>query len=246
MLNFFSRRKRKSNISVQPLTVDLHSHLLPALDDGVQSEEESLNLIRELSELGYKKFITTPHIYRGNYNNSAATINPSLDKIRKAIQMNRLQVMIDAAAEYFFDEYFFQQIETKQLLTFGDQFVLFELPFSVFPSMLEEIIFKMNLNGYKPVLAHPERYIYFQDVKLHELVKLKNAGVFFQLNIMSLTDQYGNRAKAVARKLIEKQMIEFAGSDIHRQAQLHSLSAAINDFYFDKLLASGQLLNNTL
>ncbi|MFI5134755.1 MAG: tyrosine-protein phosphatase [Chitinophagales bacterium] len=246
MFSFFSRKKKRVASSVHPLTVDLHSHLLPALDDGVQSEEEALNLIRGLTELGYKKFINTPHIYRVNYNNSSATIMPALNKLQQTIKATRLQVTVEAAAEYFFDEYFFHQIEARQLLTFGDQFVLFELPFSVFPSMLEEIIFKINLSGYKPVLAHPERYIYFQDVKLRELMKLKNAGVFFQLNIMSLNEQYGSRAKAVARRLIEKQMIEFAGSDIHRQVQLHSLSQAMNDSYFDKLLASGKLLNETL
>ena len=112
--------------------------------------------------------------------------------------------------------------------------------------MLEEIIFRMNVLGYKPVLAHPERYLFFQDTRLKELEKLKHAGVLFQLNIMSLSGQYGNKVRLTARELINQNMIEFAGSDIHREIQLRSLSEGMNDNYFIKLIASGNLKNAEL
>ena len=205
-----------------------------------------MQLIRGLMDLGYQKFITTPHIYRGSYNNSRATILPALEKLQASLKSNRISVSIDAAAEYFFDEFFIEQVSQKQLLTFGDNYVLFELGFSVRPVMVEEIIFQMNVAGYKPVLAHPERYSFFHDRKLIELEKLKNTGVLFQLNLMSLSNQYGNRARDIARELIDQNMIEFAGSDIHRPLQLRSLSESMKDKYFLKLLASGKLLNQTL
>jgi tyrosine-protein phosphatase YwqE len=246
VFNFFSRKKKKIIHEGSPLTVDLHSHLLPGLDDGVRTEEESLHLIRGLMELGYQKFITTPHIYRGSHNNSDGTIFPALDKLRLALQLNHINVMLEAAAEYYFDEFFIQQLEKKELLTFGNNYVLFELAFGVRPVMLEEIIFRMNVLGYKPVLAHPERYLFFQDSKLSELKKLKHAGVLFQLNIMSLAGQYGNQARSTARELINQNMIEFAGSDIHRAMQLKSLSDGMNDKYFMKLKASGSLKNGEL
>jgi tyrosine-protein phosphatase YwqE len=246
VFNFFSRKKKQTANAGPPLTVDLHSHLLPGIDDGVRTEEESLELIRGLMELGYQKFITTPHIYRGQYNNSRETIFPALEKLKIALQSNRINITVDAAAEYFFDEFFFQQLERKEVITFGEHYVLFELAFGVRPIMLEQIVFRMNVLGYKPVLAHPERYTFFQDSKLIELEKLKGAGVFFQVNIMSLNNQYGGRAKAVARELITQNMIDFAGSDIHREIQLKSLTDAMKDKYFEKLLSSGMLQNKNL
>src|SRR5207344_1138699 len=107
-----------------------------------------------------------------------------LEKIKTSLQSNRINVIIEAAAEYYFDEFFFAQLERKEVITFGENYILFELAFGVRPSMLEEIVFRMNVLGYKPVLAHPERYTFFQDAKLIELEKLKGAGVFFQMNIM--------------------------------------------------------------
>jgi len=246
VFNFFSRKKKQTATAGPPLTVDLHSHLLPAIDDGVRTEEESLQLIRGLMELGFQKFITTPHIYRGQYNNSHQTIFTALEKLKTSIQSNHISVIVEAAAEYFFDEFFFEQLERKEIITFGEDYVLFELAFGVRPTMLEQIVFRLNVLGYKPVLAHPERYTFFQDSKLTELEKLKGAGVFFQLNIMSLNEQYGGRAKAIARELINRNMIDFAGSDIHREVQLKSLSEAMNDKYFDKLLSSGMLKNMNL
>ncbi len=197
-------------------------------------------------DLGYRKFVTTPHIYLGNYNNSKYTILPTLEKLQTSLRSNHISATVEAGAEYFFDEFFIEKVSKKELLTFGENYVLFELGFSVRPLMVEEIIFQMHVGGYKPVLAHPERYSFFHDRKLKELEKLKNTGVLFQLNLMSLNNQYGNYARDIARELIEQNMIEFAGSDIHRPIQLRSLSESLQDKYFFKLLASGNLLNETL
>ena len=246
MFNFFSRRKKITPDPRIPVTVDLHSHLLPALDDGVETEEESLQLIRAMADLGYRKFITTPHIYPGSYNNSEGTIRPALVKLQASLSANRISVSVEAAAEYFFDEFFIAKLSSKELLTFGGDYVLFELAFGVRPVLLEKVIFQMNVSGYKPVLAHPERYSFFYDRKLYELEKLKDTGIFFQLNIMSLSNQYGNRVRDMARALIDQNMIDFAGSDLHRAVQLPSLSDSMKDKYFFKLLDSGKLLNETL
>jgi tyrosine-protein phosphatase YwqE len=246
VFDFFTRAKRKSVWQPGVPGVDLHSHLLPALDDGVQSDEEALSLIRGLMDLGFRRFITTPHIYRGTYDNSPATILPSLEKMNRLLHANRINAEMEAAAEYFFDDYFIRKAEARDLMTFGENYVLFELAFGVKPVMLEQIIFNLMVNGYKPVLAHPERYSYFQDPKLRELDRLKETGICFQLNTLSLAGRYGTRARNTARLLIENGMVEFAGSDLHRELQLPELNEAMSDRYFGRLLSSGRLLNDQL
>ena len=106
MWNFLSRKKNKPAPALTPLFVDLHSHLIPAIDDGAQTEEESIVLIRGMMQEGYRKFIATPHIYRGLYNNTPATISSGLEKLRAVCKSNALPVEVNAAAEYFFDNYF--------------------------------------------------------------------------------------------------------------------------------------------
>ena len=153
---------------------------------------------------------------------------------------------VEAVAEYFFDEHFFRLIDNNELLMFGDKYLLFELPFTNKPAMVDDIIFQLNLAGYKPVLAHPERYQFFHDKRMQEYEKLKNAGVLFQLNLMSLTGHYGPGVKTAAQLLIQNGMVEFAGSDLHRAKQLPIVEKGMNDRHFETLLSSGKLLNSQL
>lgn len=246
MLEFLFKKKKILPDPANPLRVDLHSHLLPGIDDGAKNPEETLVLIRGLQTLGYQKVITTPHIYRGVHNNTKEIIRDGLNKVRKLLQEQNINMEIDAAAEYFFDEQFFQLIEQHQLMTFGNKYVLFELPFTNKPPMVDDIIFKMNLAGYQPVLAHAERYPFFHEKKMNEYHKLKNAGVLFQLNLMSLVGHYGEAVRHAARDLISQGMIEFAGSDLHRENHLKVIEAAKKEREYAILVNSGKLLNDTL
>ena len=232
--------------SYEPIMTDLHSHFIPFIDDGADSAEESLRMVRGLMSYGYKKIITTPHIYHDLFNNNRLKIEEGLQLLKSLLEQHQIPMEVNAAAEYFFDEQFFRLIKERDLLTFGKNYVLFELPFHIRPTMLEDIIFQLNLAGYQPVLAHPERYSYYHDRKMKEYERLKNAGVLFQLNIMSLSGLYGNAARLAAHELIVSGMIEFAGSDLHRAKQLPYLEKAIHEPDFISLLASGHLRNNQL
>ncbi|MBK9731731.1 MAG: hypothetical protein IPO83_10680 [Chitinophagaceae bacterium] len=246
MWNFLTGNKNKQPAVVQPLTVDLHSHLIPGIDDGAQTEAECLLLLRGMADLGYSKCITTPHCYPGFYNNTPASIASGLARLKAICVEQTISLQVEAAAEYFFDNTFFEIVEKNELLCFGKQYVLFELPSNSRPAMIEEIVFKMNLNGYQPVLAHPERYPYFHDKKMYEYQKLKDHGVLFQLNLMSLTGYYNPGIRAVARDLIRHEMVDFAGTDIHKEKHLPVLHSVQQDHYYLQLLSSGKLLNNTL
>lgn len=242
MFNWF--RKQESE-EIIPLQVDIHSHLLPGLDDGVQSIEQSLEIIRNFQQLGYRKLITSPHVMSDAYRNTSAGILEKLQEMRQHIQHENIPIEMDAVAEYYLDEVLFRQLESKQaLLTFGKHYLLFETNFLVEPLNLKEFIFLAITNGYRPVLAHPERYVYIQE-NMNKAQDLLDRGVLFQVNISSITGYYSRQAQVCARKLIDKGWVHLLGSDCHSVQHMRLLEQAQKLKYFRKAL-SLPLLNNTL
>ena len=226
-------------------TTDLHSHLLPGIDDGVQSIEESLEVIKGFVNLGFKKLVTTPHVMHDFYRNDATIILSKLEEVRTAVSKESLVIEIEAAAEYYLDEYFLSQIKSKSnLLTFGDNYVLFELSFMTKPLTIKEAVFSMQTNGYKPVLAHAERYLYYHD-SIKDLQELANNGVLLQLNLLSLSGYYSKAVKKMANKLIDLGIISFIGSDCHNPKQLISVAEVLNSAVMNPL-KDQKLLNNYL
>jgi tyrosine-protein phosphatase YwqE len=220
--------------------------MLFGLDDGAETEEQTLELIKSMIDLGYKKLVFTPHIMSDFYKNDISTIDPVFKYIKNIIELNQFDINIEYAAEYYLDEEFIKKIEDqKPLLTFGSNFLLFETSFLNKPVQLHSIIFKLKSQGYKPILAHPERYTYMYD-DFNEYHRLKELGVLFQLNLNSLTGYYSPNAKKIAEKLIDKKMIDFIGSDCHNMKHFAQLSKAIETSYYQKKLSQLNLLNNTL
>lgn len=223
----------------------MHSHLLPQLDDGVQSFEDAVLVINELMALGYKKIITTPHIISDTYKNSPETILPKLAELKAYLKHQNLQIEIQAAAEYYLDEALMQKISAKEpLLTFGKNYLLFETNFLNEPMFLKEFIFSATTQGYRLILAHPERYIFLQHD--HEKAQdLLDRGVLFQVNLISLTGYYSREAKKLAEKLITNGQVHFLGTDCHTLQQALLIRQSMRSKYFRKAL-SLPLLNNTL
>ncbi|MBL4624884.1 MAG: histidinol phosphatase [Flavobacteriales bacterium] len=248
-MGFFSSIfKKKQNLPAVDLSVlktDVHSHFIPAIDDGSQSMQETLDLLQEMVGFGYKKVITTPHIMGDFYKSTPEIILGGLEKVRKAIKENNIDVEIEAAAEYYLDDLFEDRIKTGELLTFGDKYLLFELPFISEPPMLDRAIFEMQTNGYRPVLAHPERYTYwYNDFDRYEAMRDK--GVHLQLNINSLSGQYPPDTKKMGERLVEAGMITFLGSDCHNMNHVNMMHDAVKSKTIHDLIASGKLLNDTL
>lgn len=227
------------------MLVDVHSHLLPGLDDGVKTFEEACEIILQFQQIGYKKIITTPHIMSDMYKNTPDTIQLQLQALRNYLDEKGVQVEIEAAAEYYLDEYLVKTIETDQpVLTFGKKYLLFETNFISEPLDLKEFIFLATTKGYKPVLAHPERYLYLQD-NLTKAQDLLDRGVLFQLNISSLTGYYSKPVQQAAHKLIDRGWVHLLGSDCHHLQQIHLTGKAQHLRYYQKAL-SLPLLNNSL
>ncbi|HRH66416.1 MAG TPA: capsular biosynthesis protein [Bacteroidia bacterium] len=222
------------------LVTDIHSHLIPGIDDGVKDLEESLAMIRGLSELGFKKLITTPHIMSDFYRNTPDIIREGLDQVREGIAREGLPVSIDAAAEYYLDEVLLKKIQTEKLLTIGGKYLLFEISYVNPPDNLYNVIFEMNIKGYKPILAHPERYPFYYQ-KFEEYYKIKEAGALFQLNTNSLVGYYGVGAKKIAERMVDEKMIDFIGSDLHGIRHLEALQKCVKEKFLAKLVNQGVL-----
>ena len=186
----FLKKNKASKKPVAKLTTDIHSHFIPAIDDGSQSMDETIDLLSEMESLGYKKVITTPHTMSNSFDNTPEIILSGLENVREAINKNGLNIEIEAATEYYLDETFISRIENKEkLLTFGDNYVLVETGFMNEPPELKEASFLMTMMGYKMVLAHPERYVYLLENK-QLLEDIINRDIILQLNIVALTGCY--------------------------------------------------------
>ncbi len=243
---WFSSNKNKTYQDFGMLGVDIHSHLIPGIDDGSGSIDESLLMLQKFSDLGFKKIITTPHVNSDYFQNSNSIIKSGLNDLRIAANKNNINLAIEAAAEYYIDFDFVQKVKNKNpLLTFGKNYILVEVSFFNPPDKLPEILFELQTELYKPVLAHPERYPYwFDNFELYE--EMHNRGILFQINLNSIGGHYGADVQKMAYMFIDNNMCSFVGSDCHRIQNLDSMSIVLNNKYFDKLVNSGTLLNSYL
>ena len=227
------------------IAVDMHSHLIPGIDDGARTLEDSMALIRRMHELGYKKLITTPHIQNEFYKNTPESIRSGLEQVREALRRENIPVEIEAAAEYLIDDGFEEKMSNGSLMTFGDKYILVELSYYNPHPNLKTFIFNLQIDGYKVILAHPERYSYwFNDFEKFE--DLKDRGVNFQVNLVSLAGYYPDPVKKFAEKLIDKGMIDFAGSDMHNMNYMQALEVCLKERSLARLLESGRLRNAEL
>ena len=236
---FFNKAKKNTS----PFLADIHSHLLPGLDDGVNDFEEALHVICQLQEAGYKKLVTTPHIMSDTYRNEPGIIRERLKELNQFLIENKIEVTIEAAAEYYLDTWLINEVnEGNPLLTFGENYVLFEMNYMTEPYQLKDFIFKLSTLGYRPVLAHPERY---QFMTLEKAEDLRHRGVLLQLNILSFIDFYSKPVRQMAQQLVKHGLVDFLGSDCHNLRHASLLGKAFKNSYFKKALEL-PLLNNCL
>jgi tyrosine-protein phosphatase YwqE len=230
------------------LGTDMHSHLIPGIDDGAKTIEDSVNLARQFEHLGYKKVITTPHVMTDFYRNSPETIQKGLAQVKSAIAEAGIKLEMEAACEYYLDEGLDLKLKAGPLMTFGDNYVLFEVSYINRPQGMETMIFHLNTAGYKPILAHPERYTFLYD-KFEKFAEVRDLGVLFQLNLLSLAGHYGPPAREMARKLIDADMVDLVGSDVHSERHIRGMEGLLGDNYVQKLkqkAEAGRLLNTSL
>lgn len=245
--NIFGKANSKSDSAfINPIQVEFHSHLIPGVDDGVETIEQSIEILRGFHEMGMRKVITTPHIMCDFYKNSKENLFPLLNQIQSKLKEENIPLEIEVAAEYMIDDGFIAKIEAGELLCFGPnkKHVLIELPFMSEPVNFKQALFELQVAGYLPILAHPERYSYFA-FKKEEYEELKNRGILFQVNLLSLIGYYSKPVMETAQFLIDQKMIDLVGSDTHHIKHLNLLPEVHQSKYFRKV-CDLELLNNQL
>lgn len=239
MLTAFKKLFRKNNTDslLAELGVDMHSHILPGIDDGAETLEKSLEMVAVLGDLGYRKLIVTPHIMGDFYRNTPTGIREKLNLVKAAVKGKGWTIELDCAAEYYLDEWFLSKVKAEEpLLSFGNNYVLIETSYINEPFNFKEIIFSLKAAGYTPVLAHPERYTYLYN-RIEDLQEIHDSGVLFQININSFAGYYSPAAKKIAEKLVDLKLVHFVGSDAHSLRHLDVLPKAAANPYFKKALA---------
>lgn len=246
MFSFFFRKKNEVETLNPPIIADMHSHLLPGIDDGAANMDETLQLIEAFMQNGYKYLVTTPHVIDDFYKNTPEIILGKLAEVRQAVAAKGWDIKIDAAAEYLIDEFFLEKLNNNvPFLSFGaNKYVLIETPFMNEPMYLKEVIFKLQSAGYWPVFAHPERYTYLcNDFKRAK--EIFNTGVLFQINLPSLSGYYSRPIQQLAERLIDENMVHFVGSDCHKMKHIDALEQTKRTKHYKKLLEM-PLLNHSL
>lgn len=230
------------------IAADMHSHLLPGIDDGLHELDETVEFIKDLQQLGYRKLICTPHILSDLYPNSAETILPKLAIVRAAITKAGIDVQVEAAAEYMIDHEFTEMIahsRKEDLMTIANEYILVEMSYLSPSPNFEKAIFDLRILGLQPILAHPERYRYYHH-QFAQYHRFKDMGCKLQVNLLSLSGAYGPQVKKMAEKLFKEQMVDFVGTDMHHEKHLSMLKKLATKKEFYDLVGSAELQNKTL
>ena len=220
------------------LGADMHSHILPGLDDGADSVEAGVALVRALTGLGYRKLVATPHIMGDFYKNTPAGVRAALALLQEATTAAGLTVELECAAEYYLDEWFLPRLHHPDgLLSFGGEhrYVLLETSYINESRILLQTIFELKAAGFQPVIAHPERYKYLHS-RLDDAAEWREKGALLQLNLNSLAGYYGPAERRAAEQLIDRKLIDFAGTDVHGLKHATVLAGLGASAYFGKLL----------
>ena len=244
MLQIF--KSKKSNIPANiGFKTDLHSHLLPGIDDGSNSVEESIELITRMQELGIERFITTPHIAESAFPNTIVEISEAYKLLDKALEEANMKVNLCYSAEYRLDDNYLELFQNNQLIPFPGNYILIENSYYQDYWGINDLIFRMINAGFHPILAHPERYRYYgNDTAAYE--KIHNMGCKFQVNILSFAGSYGKEAKVAANYLLNYGYIDFLGTDAHHMRHVEALEEFCKTSEYQKILSKISLMNDQI
>lgn len=250
MFGIFKKKpgENKTKIDWSAIVVDFHSHLIPGVDDGVKTVEDSYTILKAFQNLGYRKIYTSPHIMGEGYTNTSADLKSRLIELKKEELIQSLDIELELIAEYLLDEQFEEKLKEDDFLTFSNRHILLEASMNYEFPFVRDYIYQLIKKGYRPIVAHPERYRYiFGEKNYLDLYEtMQDWGVQFQLNLFSLVGLYGDQIRKVAEDLINHELITYVSSDIHHPNQLKFFEQLENSIFLTKLIDSGNLKNHTL
>lgn len=215
--------KKKEPIQLW-FNTDIHCHIIPGVDDGSPDPQTSADLIERMQRWGIQRIIASPHVTQETFENTPQTIAPALSRLNDELKLRGNDISVTNSAEYRIDEFFASQIDAGVLMPYPNNYILIENSFLQEPWNLDQIIFDLQVKGYKPILAHPERFSYYYN-KRKRYQALHDAGALFQINVLSLSGNYGKAEKQVAEYLIENNLVDFCGTDLHRFSHADNIDA---------------------
>lgn len=246
MFSFLSRKHTPEKLFFH---TDMHCHVVPGVDDGSPNVEKSIELLTRMSSWGLTRILATPHMTQDTFENTPDILDPALESLQEAAAKSLPELEISRSCEHRIDDFFIEQLEKGLILPFPGNYLLVENSFVQEPWNLEQILFDLKLKGYKPIMAHPERFHYYRESNAgrDRLRHLHQAGNYFQINLLSLSGHYSKSDKKQAEWLLEEGLVDFIGSDIHRTAHCDSIEEYLASRDYRKLLESGiRLLNDTI
>ena len=225
MFSIFKSKPKLSELIPEGF-IDIHSHILPGIDDGSENLAQSTDLLNRLNSIGFSKCIVTPHTLPEIWENTSEGITATFNSTKLQLEEPLNNMLYRAASEYMINESFLQRLQTEPLLTLKDNYVLIEMSYLNPPLALKEIIFEIQLKGYQPLLAHPERYLFYHNnTKMYET--LKKLEVQFQLNLLSSVGYYGSSVEKTTDFLLKENFIDFVGSDVHHLRHVNAFENKI-------------------
>lgn len=243
----FLKRNQKPEPIFETLGIDLHNHMIPMVDDGSESAEMTVGCIRTMWECGFRKMYITPHFSFPRYPNREDDIVQRFNEIKKTLVENGVEMeMLGIGGEYQIDDGFAPRMENPHFLTLGaDNYLLVELSLRQLRMGFEQVIENLLMKDQQVILAHPERYLYLSSTSTR-FETLKNQGVLFQCNILSLAGFYGHEAQSRAVKMIENGWVDFLATDIHNYMYADALRAATHNRTVQKILGKYKFMNKEL
>jgi len=244
---FFAKAERRDEVSFpfKTLRTDFHSHFLPGIDDGAEKVSDSIDMLKGMRHFGLTNIIASPHVKSGRFPNTIDSINTAAKKLRTALKEKRLDIKFSVSGEYHLDEGFREILENNEILPFCKKKLLVEFSFKEEYSHLEQDIFSIRLKRLQPILAHPERYLYFAKA-LKRLERYRHLGCEFQMNILSLAGYYGIEVERFAFKILSEGLVDYLGTDMHNIEQMLAIREFTNSKIFKSIMTNYQFKNHLL
>jgi len=194
--------------------IDIHTHILPGIDDGSKDINESLDILRALVNQGVTEVIATPHIITGVYNNTKKIIDEKIEQLKTEIIANKLPIKVYKGAELYYEPNIIEKTKQEELNLAGSNYILIESDLQRFPDNFEKTLYQFQVAGYIPILAHAERFTPFLN-DFNRLINIANRGILIQLNSGSFFGNYGENVQKLAYRILQTGCVHFIASDVH-------------------------------
>lgn len=242
MFNFFKKKQEPIQLC---FNTDIHCHIVPGIDDGSPDVNTSIELIERMQSWGITRIIATPHVTQASFENTPETMSQALNLLKEELRTRGNNIDISHSAEYRIDELFLKHLGENIIVPMPNNYILVENSFIQEPWNLDQILFDLKVKGYKPILAHPERYMYYY-AKRERYNTIHNTGTKLQINLLSLAGHYGKDEKRIAMELIEKGLVDFIGTDLHNHRHADAIEAFLSSKEYRKIKDRLPLLNDSI